>query len=92
MISNGSEATACLPEHLLPAFYMEDFSVLGLRVGNLDAAVELLEKSGVGISQNPGYKELSIENRDQIPHIVQMLNENDIDCVFADIAEQVYQG
>ena len=92
ILSNESNTTICLPDSSLPAFYMEDYTVLGLRVGNLDAAVRLLEKNGIGIFKTPGYSELSIEQRDQIPHIIQLLNANDISCVIADIIEQVYQG
>ena len=86
------DATICLPDSSLPSFYMEDYTVLGLRVGNLDAALGLLEKNGISFFKNPGYSELSIEKRDEIPHIIQLLNANDISCVIADIVEQVYQG
>jgi len=86
------DATICLPDSSLPSFYMEDYTVLGLRVGNLDAALRLLEKNGISLFKNPGYSELSIQKRDEIPHIIQLLNANDISCVFADIVEQVYQG
>jgi len=86
------DATIYLPDSSLPSFYMEDFTVLGLRVGNLDAALRLLEKIGISIFKSPGYSELSIQQRDQIPHIIQLLNANDISCNIADIVEQVYQG
>jgi len=87
-----SGATIYLPDSSLPSFYMEDFTVLGLRVGNLDATLRLLEKNGISIFNGPGYSELSIQQRDQIPHIIHLLNTNDISCTIADIVEQVYQG
>ena len=92
IIPSESDATVYLPDNSFPSFYMEDFTVLGLRVGNLDAAVRLLEKTGITIFKSPGYSELSIQQRDQIPHIIQLLNANDISCTIADIVEQVYQG
>ena len=92
IFKNEPIATVILPDSSLPTFYMEDYTVLGLRVGNLDAAVRLLEKNGIDIFKNSGHDELSIEHRDQIPHIIQILNANDISCVIADIVEQVYQG
>ncbi len=92
ILPNESNATICLPDSSLPSFYMEDYTVLGLRVGNLDAAVRLLEKNGISIYKRPGYSELSIQQKDQIPQIIQLLNANDISCVIADIVEQVYQG
>ena len=92
ILPNESNAAICLPYSALPSFYMEDYTVLGLRVGNLDAALRLLEKNGISIFKSPGYSELSIQKRDQIPQIIQLLNANDISCNIADIVEQVYQG
>ena len=92
IIPNESDATTCLPDSSLPSFYMEDYTVLALRVGNLNAADRLLEKNGIRIIKKSGYWELSIEESEQIPHIVQLLNGNGISCVIADIVEQVYQG
>ena len=81
-----------LPDCSLPTFYMEDFTVLGLRVGNLDAAVRLLEKNGFRILKSPDCPEVSIKKSDELPHIIQLLKANDISCETADIVEQVYQG
>jgi hypothetical protein len=92
IIPNDSDATICLPDSFLPSFYMEDFTILGFNVGNLDAALRVLEKNGISILKGPEYSELSVEQRDQIPHIIQLLNANDISCVMADIVDQVYQG
>ncbi len=92
ILPSESNAMSCLPDSLLPSFYMEDYTVLGLRVGDLDAAHRLLEKSGISIFKGPTYSELSFEKKDQIPHIIQLLNANDISCVLADVVEQVYQG
>jgi hypothetical protein len=89
---NDLDAAICLPDSSLPSFYMEDYSVLGLRVGDLGEAVRVLEKNGIRIHKNPDYSELSLEQKDQIPPIIQLLNANDISCVMADIVEQVYQG
>lgn len=92
IISNELDAMICLPDSSLPPDYMEDFSVLGLRVGDLTAAVRVLEKNGIRVCKGQGYNELSLQKKDQIPHIIQMLNANDISCTIADIVEQVYQG
>jgi len=92
IVPSELDATVYLPDNSLPSFYMEDYTVLGLRVGNLDAALRLLEKNGINIFKGPGYREISLEKRDQIPHIIRLLNANDISCVIADIVEQVYQG
>ena len=92
ILSNGSNSSICLPDSSFPAFYMQDYTVLGLRVGNLSAAVRLLAQNGIELHKNPGYIELSVEQKDQIPHIIQLLIANGISCVIGDIVEQVYQG
>jgi hypothetical protein len=92
IIHRDLDTRICLPDSSLPAFYMEDYTVLGLRVGDLAEAVRVLEKNGIRICQSSGYSEFSFEHKDQIPHIIQLLNANDISCVMTDIVEQVYQG
>ena len=92
IIPNESGATICFPDSSFPPFYMEDFSVLGLRVGNLTTAVRVLEKNGIRIHKAQGFSELFLQKKDQIPDIIQLLNENDISCAIADIVEHVYQG
>ena len=86
------DTAICLPDSSLPAFYMEDYTVLGLRVGDLTEAVRVLEKNDIRIYKSSGFSELSFKQRDEIPQIIHLLNANDISCVMADIVEQVYQG
>ncbi|MGD8990768.1 MAG: hypothetical protein PVI00_04865 [Desulfobacterales bacterium] len=92
IISNESNTAICLPDSSLPIFYMEDYTVLGLQVGNLGAAAALLAKNGIALIRKAGYLELSVDQSDQIPHIIQLLKENDIACDINDIVEHVYQG
>ncbi len=92
ILPNDIDTASCLPDSSLPSFYMEDYTVLGLRVGDLSEAVRILEKNDIPIYKNPGFSELSFKQRDEIPQIIQLLNANDISCVMADIVEQVYQG
>lgn len=92
IVSNESNASICLPNSSLPAFYMEGYTVLGLRVSNLGAAVRLLEKNGIALINKKEYIELSVEKSEQIPHVIQLLKANHISCDIADIVEHVYQG
>lgn len=92
IVSNESNTLMCLPDSLLPTFYMADYSILGLRVGNLGAAVRLLEKNGIALHIKAGHVELSVEKKDQIPHVIQLLKANHISCDIADIVEHIYQG
>ena len=92
LVSNESNTAIFLQNSSLPTFYMEDYTVLGIRVGNLGAASQLLEKNGIALYKNEGYIELSVEQRDQIPQVIHMLKANNISCDVADIVEHVYQG
>ena len=92
LLPNDIDIAICLPDRSLPPFYMEDYTVLGLRVGDLAEAVRILEKNGIRVAKSPGHIEVSFEQRYQIPHVVQLLNVNGISCGMADIVEHVYQG
>jgi hypothetical protein len=92
IIPSDADAAICLPDMPLPSFYMEDYTVLGLKVGDLEAAAQLLKNDGIHIFEGPNYSQLSLEHRQQIPHIIRLLKANDISCEFADVVEQVYQG
>ena len=92
IIPRDLDGTICLPDSFLPSFYMEDFTILGFRVGNLDAALRVLEKNGINIMKSPEYSELSVEKRDQIPLLIDLLNSRGISCVVTDIVDRVYQG
>ena len=92
ILANESNTSTCLPDSILPVFYMEDYTVLGLRVANLGAAIRLLEKKGIALLKESGYIELFVDQRDQIPHIIQLLQANGISCDITDLIEHVYQG
>ena len=81
-----------VPDNLLPSFYMEDFTILGLRVGNLEQAAKLLGKNGIDVIEGDGGLELSVEGPDRLPAIAYLLHSNGITCDITDIVEQVYQG
>ena len=63
IIQSDLDITICLPDSSLPAFYMEDYTVLGLRVGDLAEAVRVLEKNGIRICKSPGYNEPIAERK-----------------------------
>ena len=76
----------------LPAFYREDYSVMALRVGNYEDALRVLGKNGIRTVEGEGFGRLLIDDRRQIPEVVELLNATGISCVMADAAEQIYQG
>ena len=76
----------------LPDFYMSDYSVLGLRVDELDEAVRVLEKAGFSVINEVGDLEVVIDQAGQLEGIVHLLKKNGIECELADVVSCVYQG
>ena len=92
VLQQGRDAPVCLSNAELPDFYMEDYSVLGLLVTNLDRAHRILAGQQFAVHQKPDHLKVKIDRTDQLPEIVDLLSQNGIDCGLADIVDQVYQG
>jgi hypothetical protein len=92
VLQHGSEASVCMADCELPVFYMADYSVLGLLVGSLDRASQFLEDKDYTVHKKSDYFEVAIDRADQMSKIVNLLNQNGIDCSIADIVDQLYQG
>ena len=92
VMQQGRSVPVCPPNDELPDFYMEDYSVLGLLVTNLDRAHRVLAGQQFAVHQSPDHLKVKIDRTNQLPEIVNLLNQNGIDCAVADIVDQVYQG
>ena len=92
VLQQGSRAPFCPSNHSLPLFYMNDYSVLGLLVSDLDITYQLLVNQNLAIVRNADHIAISIEWPGQISEIVNLLDRNGIDCEITDIADQIYQG
>jgi hypothetical protein len=77
---------------LLPLFYMNDFSRLGLRVRSCDAALSVLAEYRYGVVQDEDGSHVALDRAAQVQAVVQLLNGHGIDCEIADVADQIYQG
>ena len=82
----------CLENDYLPEFYMEDFSVLGLRVDNFNEAIKILEKNRFMVTRRTNFFQLEIDGSAHLYRIVVLLQQHGIDCALTDIVDQVYQG
>ena len=76
----------------LPAFYMNDYSVMGLRVSDCDAAFALLADRRYAVTHRQGGRGVAIRSAADIQRIVGLLAKNGLDAEVADVAEQIYQG
>jgi hypothetical protein len=78
--------------HELPNFYMEDFTRLGFRVSDCDAAVKILDRQAFSISRKNGNAAVSLGGASQVAAAVRLLAENGVNCDIADVADGMYQG
>ena len=92
VLQRGSCAPVCLSNDSLPVFYMNDYSVLGLQVSDLDTAYQVLADQHLAIERKTNHLEIRIEHTGQMPQIVSLLDRNGINCGITDIADQIYQG
>ncbi len=92
VLQQGSRAPVCLSNESLPVFYMNDYSVLGLQVSDLDLAYQVLADQHIAIKRKTDHLEIRIERTGQMPEIVSLLDLNGINCGITDIADQIYQG
>lgn len=92
IVQKNDRPTATAGPRLLPTFYMEDFSVLGLRVKDCDQAVRLLDKNAFSLKWADGNMMVNIETASRMHEVMQLLNADGLTCEIADIAETMYQG
>ena len=92
VLQQGSRAPFCLLDHSLPLFYMNDYSVLGLLVSDLDVTYQVLVNQNLAIERKSDHMAINIERPGQMSEVVYLLDRNGINCEIADIADQIYQG
>jgi hypothetical protein len=76
----------------LPIHYMNEWSMLALRVSARRPALDLLLDQGVGISVTPAGTRLHFETLDQIPASIELLQQKGLDADLSDGVARVYQG
>jgi hypothetical protein len=92
ILHKNSKQRACLGNKNLPADYMADYSVMGLVVDQLDAALRVLKEKKFEVRQKEDGFHITIDGAGRIAEIAGLLQKNSIDTAMADIADQVYQG
>lgn len=78
-------------EHL-PAFYMEDFSIMGLTVEDMDRAVATLLRNGIDVEKEEALAMAHIDGLTGMKTVLNLLQSNGISFEMTDIADQIYQG
>ncbi|MGD9250982.1 MAG: hypothetical protein PVG19_07145 [Desulfobacterales bacterium] len=90
-IRGQTRAAGALPEPL-PTFYMNDYSVMGLRVSDCAATFKLLEDHRYAVTDRQGSRGVTIGSARDVRQIIELLSKNGVSGEMADIAEQIYQG
>ena len=75
-----------------PAFYMNDFSVLGLLVDNLYTTSALLRSHGYNVFETKCSVQVGVDNTDHYKNIFTILDQNRVKFVSADLVGCAYQG
>ena len=92
VLQQGKDSSVCLTNDDLPEFYMSDYSVMGLKVVNLDRTYRVLTDEDFSVKKKSQHLEINIDHAAQMSEIVNLLNQNGIDCGITDIVDHVYQG
>jgi hypothetical protein len=92
VLQQGKDSAVCLTNDDLPEFYMSDYSVLGLKVVNLDRTYRVLTDKDFAVNKKSEHLEVNIDNAAQVAEIVGLLSQSGIDCGITDIVDQLYQG
>jgi hypothetical protein len=92
LLQKNQKQRACLANKNLPDNYMSDYSVLGLVVGRLDTALRVLKEKQFEVREKTDGFEIIIDGVGRMSEVLNLLNQNGIDCALGDIVDQIYQG
>lgn len=76
----------------LPLFYMGDFSLLGIVVGDVAAAGRTLRQAGYKVLDKNGAADIFFHGPQQLPTLLEVLHQAGVDAELRDIAETLYQA
>lgn len=93
---SGQDLGQCRGSHALarplPAFYMSDYSVLGLLVDRYEETLKVLAEAKFSIVEQAGDREVAIDHAGDLQQVLGVLRKNSIACEFADVVSGIYQG
>ncbi|WP_028579278.1 hypothetical protein [Desulfogranum japonicum] len=75
-----------------PAFYMNDFSVLGLVVDGLERTFDVLSEKGVSVERKKDSLLIALEKKDRVEQVLEVLSAQNIRYTLSDLVSCAYQG
>ena len=76
----------------LPLFYMGDYSLIGLRVDDCDAAQRILDRHAFPLDREADTTWVGIDSAAAMRDVVQLLTGGGVHCEIADMVDGIYQG
>jgi hypothetical protein len=76
----------------LPLFYMQDFSVMGLVVGDRSQALDILAANQIVLKRRAGGWGVEIDSRQPLNRVVGTLVQRGVACEVTDLTDGIYQG
>lgn len=89
--SNG-KCRSRFSERPLPVSYMSDYSVVGLKVDQMDESLRIMEESGLIVQDEAWGPEVLLASPSQLPEIIHLLATRGIFSQIADLVDGLYQG
>jgi hypothetical protein len=93
LIDNDCRSKATyLESFALPTFYMQDFSIQGITVGDFASARRLLDQAGYTVLDKNSGADIIFDDVKQLEAILALLRESDPQSELRDIADTLYQA
>lgn len=89
--SNG-KCRSRFSERPLPVFYMSDYSVVGLKVDQMDDSLRIMEERGYIVQDESWGPEVLLGSPSQLSEIINHLATRGISGQIADLVYGLYQG
>ncbi len=77
---------------VLPAFYMQDFSIQGIAVGDFNTARRLIDQAGYTVLDKNGGADIIFDDVKELGTILSLLRQHGLHSELTDIADTIYQA
>jgi hypothetical protein len=92
IVQKTAHAPRAALDRPLPAFYMEDFSVLGIQVSDCARAIQVLAQHAYALKPSKSSPAVRLATASHLPEVIRLLTQSGLSCEIADIAQEMYQG
>lgn len=92
MHNSPSDKARYLESIELPGNYMEDFTIMGILVDDVDRALQFLISEGFSTQSTPTGKHIILDSNSEIPQLIKQLTAHKFTCDYSDIADTIYQA